>query len=145
MERGASDFETWSRRMQSEEGDDVNPYLERIFQWSVLSYALKTGSKDMKQNCWEFYGCTISKRRTLLGRRKTCPAYRETRLHGIHGGKNGGRACWIAAAPFCRLHMEKTRGRAWMTCQACDFYRMVQNEEGVHHIIPQEILEALIL
>jgi hypothetical protein len=74
-----------------------------------------------------------------------CPAYIETRLTGMHGGENGGRACWVTAGEICRRNMKKTRGTVLKTCQSCDFYKMVINEEGIEYVIPDEILRALII
>lgn len=145
IQGGARDFESWSHLMLCEEGYDVNPHLDKIFQWSLVCVAFKAGPQKLKKNCWEFYGCKTHRRKNLLSRSTHCPAYIESRLHGIHGGRNGGRACWITATTFCRLNMKKTHGAAVMNCQACDFYRLVMSEEGVHYIIPLEILKVLVL
>lgn len=142
---GVRDFESWSRLMLREEGCDVKPHLEKIFQWSLVCVSVKEGSNKKKKNCWEFHGCKPIGRRKRFRRSITCPAYIETRLHGMHGGENGGRACWVTAGEICCANIKKTRGTILNTCQSCDFYKMVIIEEGIEHVIPEEILNALII
>lgn len=47
---------------------------------------------NKKLNCWEKKNCD----------KLDCPARSETKLDGIHGGKNGGRACWVIAGTKCK-------------------------------------------
>ncbi|MDA8078759.1 MAG: hypothetical protein M0Z79_07440 [Nitrospiraceae bacterium] len=72
------------------------------------------------QNCWEFFNCKDI---------PTCPVPKETRLNGIHSGKNAGRACWVVAGTLCGgnkqgSHIDKEHG-----CLQCKFYNTVKEEE----------------
>ncbi|MDA8433400.1 MAG: hypothetical protein M0Z60_10630 [Nitrospiraceae bacterium] len=72
------------------------------------------------RNCWEFFSCKDY---------STCPVPGETRLDGVHGGKNAGRACWVVAGTMCGgsrqgSHVDKEHG-----CLQCKFYALVKEEE----------------
>jgi hypothetical protein len=91
----------------------------------------------MKENCWEHMMC---------GKRDECPAFAESKLHGVHGGYNSGRACWLIAGsmsgenPFCKFLEEID------SCRECAFYKYVKAQEGAHfqfsvtllHLVHQE-------
>lgn len=83
----------------------------------------------MKLNCWEFKKCG----RELNGAHEVefgiCPAYEERRLHGIHGGLNGGRACWAIAGTMCGGKVQGTYAEKEKNCLVCDFYKAVQKDE----------------
>jgi len=74
-----------------------------------------------KQNCWEHLGC----------HKEACPAHGETRLHGVHGGHNSGRACWVVAGTRCGGKVQGDHAQKIGNCMKCDFYLMVAREEGV--------------
>lgn len=82
----------------------------------------------MRLNCWEFKKCG----RQAGGKRvgdEPCPASTETRLDGVHGGKNAGRACWAVVGTMCG---EPASGRFALEtedCGRCEFYQMVRSEE----------------
>ena len=83
----------------------------------------------MKQNCWDFKNCGRQpggEKTRVLG---ACPAATMTKLDGIHGGENAGRACWIVAGTLCGEEISGTFARRYGNCEACDFYRMVRREE----------------
>ena len=50
-------------------------------------------------NCWEYWGCGRESGGVNAIEEGVCPAARETRLDGVHGGRNGGRACWAVPPP----------------------------------------------
>ncbi len=86
--------------------------------------------KGKKQNCWEFRGCDREQggaREQELG---VCPAAVEVRLNGAHHGKNAGRACWAVAGTLCEGDAEGSFVKKHASCTACDFYKLVQAEEG---------------
>ncbi len=86
----------------------------------------KTGSK---LNCWEVKQCGREPggNRNELG---ICPASREPRLNGMHGGKNAGRACWVVAGTLCGSKVQGTFAKKYDTCEQCDFFNLVKMEEG---------------
>ncbi len=83
--------------------------------------------KEKTVNCWEFKGCgreLDGKNVSLYG---LCPAAVDSTLDGIHGGKNGGRCCWVVKAVYnknkkfgCRCTVDYTE------CHECNFYKLVQ-------------------
>ena len=65
---------------------------------------------------------------TILGG-EACPVCRAAKLHGTHGGVNGGRACWTIPHTKCDGSSQGTVGNKSATCIKCDFYNMVKEEE----------------
>jgi hypothetical protein len=57
-----------------------------------------------------------------------CPAYTERKLHGVHGGSNGGRACWVIAGTYCGGKVQGTFAEKAKSCLVCDFYQLVRRE-----------------
>ena len=82
-----------------------------------------------KQNCWELKkgGREPMGVNHDLG---VCPAAMETRLDSIHGGKNGGRACWVVAGTLCDKQVQGSFAKKYVNCEKCDFYGLVLDEEG---------------
>jgi len=97
----------------------------------------------MKLNCWEFKKCGRQpggEKESVLGE---CPAAKENRLDGIHGGTNAGRACWVVAGTRCKGKVQGTYALKVKDCIDCDFYRKVRQEEFPEfHLIP--VLMSLI-
>ncbi len=85
-----------------------------------------------KMNCWEFKKCGREPGglHQDLG---VCPAALEKRLDGVHGGKNGGRACWVVAGTFCDKQVQGTFAKKYVNCEKCDFYGTVLDDEGPGH------------
>lgn len=89
----------------------------------------------MKINCWEHMKCGREVGGSKSSELGVCPAYSEKRLNGIHGGQNGGRACWAIAGTFCGGKVQGTFAEKEGTCLTCDFYKMVKDEEyGEFHM-----------
>ena len=59
-----------------------------------------------------------------------CPAASDDRLEGTHGGKCSGRACWIIAGTMCGGTAQGSFAVKYKECLECEFYKMVQDEEG---------------
>lgn len=81
-----------------------------------------------KLNCWEFKKCG----RQAGGRRcgdEPCPASVETRLDGVHGGKNAGRACWAVVGSMCGEVATGMFAVETEDCGRCAFYGKVRAEE----------------
>jgi len=84
----------------------------------------------MKRNCWEAKQCgriTGGKNVASLG---VCPARTAGKFDGIHGGWNGGRACWVVAGTMCGGKVQGTFATKFGACEKCDFYRSVREEES---------------
>ncbi len=95
-----------------------------------------------KLNCWEVKKCG----REPGGARKdlgVCPASVDTRLHGTHGGKMAGRACWILAGTMCGGKEQGTFASKYHNCEKCDFYRSVRAEEGPRFTLSIILLKKL--
>jgi hypothetical protein len=97
----------------------------------------------MKKNCWEHKSCGREPggpREKELG---PCPAALEKKLHGVHGGVNGGRACWAVAGTQCGGAVQGTFAKSLMDCLECDFFKAVSGEEGRGLIQPLALLNML--
>lgn len=93
---------------------------------------------SMKQNCWEFKKCGRA-----LRSGEVCPATSEARLDKVHGGKNGGRSCWVVAGTFCGGKVQGTFARKFDTCEACEFYISVKKEENGNFVLSSSILSIM--
>ena len=88
----------------------------------------------MKTNCWEIKKCgreAGGKNASILG---ICPASTEARLHGVHGGQNAGRACWIVKATLCGGEQQGGYGEKFKNCQRCEVFAKIHDEEGMNYI-----------
>jgi hypothetical protein len=72
-----------------------------------------------------------------------CAAFTETRLHGVHSGKNAGRACWAVAGTLCMGKSQGSFALANNNCFECSFYIMVKSEEGANIKKTSELLQYL--
>ena len=82
-----------------------------------------------KLNCWEYMKCGREPgghKHTELG---SCPAASDTSFDGINSGKNAGRICWAVAGTCCAGEVHGTYAQKRASCVACDFYKLVQEEE----------------
>jgi hypothetical protein len=82
----------------------------------------------MKTNCWEFKKCGREPGGGKADELGICLAATETRVDGVHGGKNGGRACWAVCGTLCGGEVQGTFADKIGNCKICDFYKMVWNE-----------------
>ncbi len=95
-----------------------------------------------KMNCWEFKKCG----RELGGARKdlgVCAAAVEHRLHGVHGGRHAGRACWVVAGTLCGGVVQGTFAAKYRNCEKCDFYQQVKSEEGKGYTLSILLMKKL--
>jgi hypothetical protein len=83
----------------------------------------------MKKNCWKVKKCGREQGGTKVGELGVCPASLETRLDGVHNGKNAGRACWVVAGTLCCKEPLGTFAQKPNRCEECDFYHLVRREE----------------
>ena len=82
-----------------------------------------------KLNCWEAKKCGREPGGVNVHELGVCPVATEARLDGAHGGRNAGRACWVVAGTLCRGEVQGTFARKFATCEQCDFYLEVREEE----------------
>jgi GlcNAc-P-P-Und epimerase len=92
--------------------------------WDVMR---KTTKK--KRNCWEVMRCGRGPADRSGGSKDVCPAARDARLDGVHGGINSGRACWVVAGTLCGGVVQGTFARKLDGCQSCEFFQQVLREE----------------
>lgn len=81
-----------------------------------------------KMNCWEFKKCGRESGGGNVTPYGVCPAAIDERADGIHGGKNGGRCCWVVASRYNGV--EGTYGcfaGGLHECYECDFYNIVKD------------------
>ncbi len=79
---------------------------------------------EPKLNCWEYKRCGREPGGRHVAELGACPAATEPRGEGVHGGRRGGRCCWMVAGTFCRRVEHGT-----FECGQCDFYLKVADEE----------------
>ena len=82
----------------------------------------------MKKNCWEHKGCGREPGGANSDR-GVCPAALETKMDGVHGGKNAGRTCWVVAGTHCGGEVQGSFAKKRGGCESCDFLRAVQDDE----------------
>jgi len=83
-----------------------------------------------KLNCWEFKKCGRELGGSKVAELGVCPAATEKKADGIHGGKNGGRCCWVIAGTLCKGEIQGTFATKYSNCKECEVYKLVQKEEG---------------
>lgn len=92
-----------------------------------------------KLNCWQVKKCGREPGGANVEALGVCPAIREQALNGVHGGTNGGRACWVIAGTFCQGTIQGTFAKKYSSCRECNFYQAVIREEGTQ-VLPPAIL-----
>jgi hypothetical protein len=83
-----------------------------------------------KLNCWEFNRCGREPEGAGVRDHGVCPAATAKRLDGVHGGTNGGRACWVVGGTLCNGRVQETFVKKYDGCLECDFYNRVRSEEA---------------
>lgn len=99
--------------------------------------------KVNKLNCWEFLKCGREEGGALTGEHGVCPAAVEARLDGVHDGLNAGRACWAVSGTLCCGKPSGTYAGKFPTCEMCEFYQYVKNEEIPHFKLCSTLLSYL--
>jgi hypothetical protein len=97
----------------------------------------------MKQNCWEVKKCGREVGGAKASELGVCPAVTASPMHGVHGGKNGGRACWIVKSTLCGGSVQGSFGDKFKNCQQCAFYQQVKSEEGMSYMLASSLLERM--
>jgi len=96
-----------------------------------------------KQNCWGFKKCMRGPGGAKVSELGACPAAMETKVNGIHDGKNSGRCCWVIAGTLCGGKAQGTFAIKALDCMNCDFYKQVKEEEGKNFAFTTKIFEKL--
>ena len=76
------------------------------------------------QNCWEYKDCGRGPHGS-----NDCPAAKDKALHGVHGGLNAGRACWVVTGTSCESGTSGVFARQLGNCWKCDFFKLVLIDE----------------
>ena len=84
-----------------------------------------------KLNCWEFKKCGRQPGGHNENQLGVCSAATEEKADGVHGGANGGRACWVISGTLCGGKPQGSFASKMGACEKCDFYKQVHAEEGV--------------
>ena len=98
-----------------------------------------------KTNCWEFMKCGREPGGSMSIELGICSASVETLSDGINGGKNGGRACWALSGTFCEGKVQEVFAIKYGNCKECNFYKMVQKDQGNTFQGVREIRRTLML
>jgi hypothetical protein len=96
-----------------------------------------------KLNCWEFKKCGREAGGPQVQEFGVCPATKEQRLDGIHGGSQAGRSCWVLAGTLCGGQVQGTFAQKYRNCEICDFYKMVRKEEFTRFQLSATLLARL--
>ena len=94
-------------------------------------------------NCWEYKKCGRGKNEPVKPKEGICPVAKETRLDGLHGGANAGRACWVIAGTTCDNETQGSFTQKLDNCLECDFYQIVMREEHPDFYNPGYILQKI--
>ncbi len=95
------------------------------------------------ENCWEHQKCGRERGGAKVHELGICPASIERGLDGLHGGRNGGRACWAVAGTFCKGKVQGTFADKSHNCLTCGFYQLVKEQQGSHFLPSTQLLKQL--
>ena len=97
----------------------------------------------MVQNCQEYKSCGREPNGSKVELLGVCPAVTDDRADGINEGQNGGRACWAITGTLCGGVVQGTFAVKLGNCMACDFYKVVQQEQGTNWVSTAQIIELV--
>jgi hypothetical protein len=83
----------------------------------------------VKKNCWELKNCGREPGGGKTNDMGVCPASTNSRLHGVHGGINSGRACWVVSGTMCDGEIQGTFANKFSSCKQCEVCLLVKEEE----------------
>ena len=95
-----------------------------------------------KRNCWEATDCGRGPGGAKTFELGVCPAATVSQLNGVHGGLNGGRACWGVVGTFCDGLVQQSLAQKLAYCVGCSFRRDVESEED-DLLTPQQLTARL--
>lgn len=114
----------------------VQAFSSRI----LYSTSAGKGKGNSKLNCWEFKACGRQPGGENVNELGVCAASTDQSLDLIHGGKNCGRTCWVISGTYCKGTVQGTFAQKYKDCRICDFYLLVQQQEGDHFKLPAVLL-----
>jgi len=82
-----------------------------------------------KLNCWEYKKCGRQPGGHKASELGICPVTTLSKLDGVHGGENAGRACWAIAGSLCGGIVQGTFAQKLNNCWRCEFMNLVKKEE----------------
>jgi len=91
----------------------------------------KKDAPPAKLNCWEVMACGREPGGKKALETGPCPAAVDQSFDNIHSGKCGGRICWAVSGTLCGDCQQGSFVEKRSSCLECDFFKMVQEEEGV--------------
>jgi hypothetical protein len=94
-------------------------------------------------NCWEFHGCGRVAGGDKVHVYGICPVTTEKKADGIHGGKNGGRACWAIAGTFCEGKIQGSFAEKRRSCLDCAFFQEVLRQNDFTLLSVVKILKKI--
>lgn len=94
-------------------------------------------------NCWEVKRCGREPGGARARELGVCPAATTTSLHGVHGGKNGGRACWVLTGTLCGGKVQGSFAAKTGACLGCEHYQEVRRSEGAALLPPAKLLSKI--
>lgn len=97
----------------------------------------------LKMNCWEFKKCGRQLGGDKVKELGVCPSAQIESVNGVHGGRNGGRACYVIAGTYCGGKVQGSFAQKLSNCMACEFYKLLLKEEGTAKKNSVEILALL--
>jgi hypothetical protein len=111
-----------------------------ILKIKITSSEVQQGS-NKKVNCWEYMKCNKESSGRSAQDSNVCPASTDWRLHGMHGGENAGRACWVVAGTICNGQVQGLFAQKHKNCGSCVFYKKVKDEEADNFLPTITLLE----
>jgi hypothetical protein len=96
-----------------------------------------------KMNCWEFKGCGREPGGVHTADLGVCPASVDSRLDGVHEGRNAGRSCWVLAGTLCKGEVQGTFAQKYKNCEICDFYKNVRSDEYPNFVLSASLLHKV--
>lgn len=96
-----------------------------------------------KENCWEYLKCGRESGGENAKKLGVCPVTEKKKLDGVHGGKNGGRSCWVIAGTLCKGEVQGTFATKYRSCEKCEFFHRVRSEEGADFKFGVSLLQFL--
>lgn len=94
-------------------------------------------------NCWEYMQCGREPGGIHVAELGVCPVFEVKAAHGLHGGQEGGRVCWTIGGTLCGGKVQGSFACKIKSCHECDFYHLVQVEEGDRFASIDSILNRL--
>lgn len=96
-----------------------------------------------KKNCWQVQRCGREPWGENTKELGVCQAAKCNELDRVHGGINGGRACWAVVGTHCGGKVRGTFAEKMKQCENCTFYERVRSEEGTDFQLTPVLLKKL--